>query len=103
MVECKGPETTNETKERIKTRNELGLRMVGDSGQKERQREGEERKRLEVLGERGEWLRVIREKALTKEEVEIPILEALGGESNVSEVGSEAEQVQVTLLMLAGK
>ena len=34
VAECKGPETTNETKERMKTRSELGLRMVGDSGKR---------------------------------------------------------------------
>lgn len=43
VLECKGPETTNETKERMNTRSGVKLRMTGDSDKKEREREGEER------------------------------------------------------------
>lgn len=43
MVECKGPETTREIKESMNTRSEVKPRMTGGSGNKEREREGEER------------------------------------------------------------
>lgn len=42
--ECKGTATAKERKERKGTRSEMGLRMVGNSGEERREREGEERK-----------------------------------------------------------
>ena len=79
VVEFKGPETTNETKERMKTGSELGLRMVGDSGKRsERGKEKSETTRSSV--EERQWLSVVavhKGKSLTKEEVQVPILETL--------------------------
>lgn len=48
VVECEGPETANEIKERTRTRSEVGLRMAGDSSK--RTGRGKE-KRLKALRE----------------------------------------------------
>jgi hypothetical protein len=53
VLECKGLETTNETKERTKARSGVKLRMTGDSVEKEREREGEERSEWKPGGRYG--------------------------------------------------